>query len=137
MSGTYWSSSKNLSNDNKHWCLCCLELNANFLETESVFVFVKVHVFPRRPLNLTKSSPSIWHLLHTVKSTMKILSIFVAFLENMNFTEILWQTFWRNKWRSVIDVVKDYCQYYFWIIMKDWWNQIGKSNKSRSKLPRC
>ena len=34
-----------------------------------------------------KSSPSIWHLLlHIVKSTVKISSIFVAFLENMNFT---------------------------------------------------
>ena len=32
-----------------------------------------------------KSSPSIWHLLHSVKSTVKISSIFVAFLENMNF----------------------------------------------------
>ena len=33
-----------------------------------------------------KSSPSIWHLLHIVKSTVKISSIFVAFSENMNFT---------------------------------------------------
>ena len=32
-----------------------------------------------------KSSLSIWHLLHSVKSTVKISSIFVAFLENMNF----------------------------------------------------
>ena len=32
-----------------------------------------------------KSLPSIWHLLHDVKSKVKILSIFVAFLENMNF----------------------------------------------------
>ena len=28
---------------------------------------------------------SIWCLLHSVKSTVKILSIFVAFLENINF----------------------------------------------------
>ena len=35
---------------------------------------------------MTKSSPSIWHMLHKVKSTMKILSNFVAFLENINFT---------------------------------------------------
>ena len=34
-----------------------------------------------------KSSPSIWRLLHNVKSAVKISSIFVAFLENMNFTE--------------------------------------------------
>ena len=32
-----------------------------------------------------KSTPSNWHLLHNVKLTVKILSIFVAFLENMNF----------------------------------------------------
>ena len=32
-----------------------------------------------------KSSPSIWHLLHNVKSTVKISSIFGAFLENTNF----------------------------------------------------
>ena len=32
-----------------------------------------------------KSSPSIWHLLHNVKSMVKISSIFVAFLENMSF----------------------------------------------------
>ena len=33
----------------------------------------------------TKSSPSIWHYIVSVKSTVKILSIFVAFLENTNF----------------------------------------------------
>ena len=32
-----------------------------------------------------KSLPSIWHLLHNVKKTVKIFSIFVAFLENINF----------------------------------------------------
>ena len=31
-----------------------------------------------------KSSPSIWHLLHNVKSKVKISLIFMAFLENMN-----------------------------------------------------
>ena len=35
-----------------------------------------------------KSSPSIWHLLHNVKLTLKILSIFAAFLENMNFNHM-------------------------------------------------
>ena len=34
---------------------------------------------------MTKYSPSIWRLLHTGKSTVKILSIFVAFSENVNF----------------------------------------------------
>ena len=38
-------------------------------------------------LRRTKSWPKIWHLLHNVKSTVKISSIFVAFLENMNFTK--------------------------------------------------
>ena len=41
--------------------------------------------FLRRPQKLTKSSTSVWHLLHNVKLTVKILSIFVAFLENLNF----------------------------------------------------
>ena len=31
-----------------------------------------------------KSSQSIWNLLHNVKLMVKISSIFVAFLENMN-----------------------------------------------------
>ena len=34
---------------------------------------------------LMKSSLSIWHLLHNVKLMVKISSIFVTFLENMNF----------------------------------------------------
>ena len=42
----------------------------------------------RRPQKLTKSSPLIWHLLHNVKLTVKILSNFVAFLENINFNKI-------------------------------------------------
>ena len=37
--------------------------------------------FLKKPQKLTKSSPSIWHLLHNVKLTVKISSIFVAFLE--------------------------------------------------------
>ena len=37
-----------------------------------------------------KSPPSIWDLLHNVKSTVKILSIFVVFLENMSF-KIKWE----------------------------------------------
>ena len=32
-----------------------------------------------------KSSPSIWHYVVSVKSKVKISSIFVAFLENRNF----------------------------------------------------
>ena len=33
-----------------------------------------------------KSSPSIWRYVVNVKSTVKISSIFVVFLENTNFT---------------------------------------------------
>ena len=36
-----------------------------------------------------KPSPPIWHLLHNIKSMVKISSIFVAFLENMNFMNYL------------------------------------------------
>ena len=38
---------------------------------------------------MTKSSQSIWHYVVSVKSTVKISSIFVAFLENMNFTKLV------------------------------------------------
>ena len=44
---------------------------------------LKFVFFLKRPQNLTKSSPS--YLLRTVKPTVKISSIFVAFLENMIF----------------------------------------------------
>ena len=37
---------------------------------------------------MTKFSLSIWHLLHNVKSTVKILSNFVAFLEKINFIQV-------------------------------------------------
>ena len=33
---------------------------------------------------------SIWHYVQNVKSTVKILSIFVAFLENVNFTVLIY-----------------------------------------------
>ena len=36
-----------------------------------------------------KSSPSIWRYVVNVKSTVNILSSFVAFLQNMNFNEML------------------------------------------------
>ena len=46
--------------------------------------------FLRRPQKLTKSSLSILRYVVSVKSTEKILSVFVAFLKNMNFTRIGW-----------------------------------------------
>ena len=45
-------------------------------------------MFSKKATKLTKSSPLIWHLLHNVKSMVKISSIFVAFSENMNFKDI-------------------------------------------------
>ena len=53
---------KNLSNENKQWCFCCL-------------------------MNEWIKMPILW--------------------KHLSFTEILWRTFWRNKWRSIFDVVKD------------------------------
>ena len=41
-------------------------------------------MFSKKPHKLTKSSPSIWHYKVSVKFTVKISSIFVAFLENTN-----------------------------------------------------
>ena len=45
--------------------------------------------FLRRPQKLMKSSLSIWCYVVNVKSTVKILSIFVASLENVNYNELL------------------------------------------------
>ena len=50
----------------------------------------KVHIFQEGHKNWRKSSPSIWHLLHNVKSMMKILSNFVAFLANINLKKRIW-----------------------------------------------
>ena len=48
------------------------------------------------------SSPSIWHYVVSVKSTVKILSIFVTFIENMNFTN-------KNTTQYRCDHVTYYC----------------------------
>ena len=45
-------------------------------------------MFSKKAKKLTKSSPPIGRLLHTVKFTVKILSIFVAFSEHVNFNAI-------------------------------------------------
>ena len=50
-----------------------------------------------------KSSPSIWHYVVSVKSLVKILSNFVAFLENTNFTFLddhFALKFWSRIWRA-------------------------------------
>ena len=44
-------------------------------------------MFPKKATKMTKYSPSIWQLLHTVKLTAKFLSIFVAFSDIVNFKE--------------------------------------------------
>ena len=56
----------------------------------SGFVVSKSLCFLRRPQKMTKSSPSIWHLLHNVKLMVNILSFFVAFLESLNFISTTW-----------------------------------------------
>ena len=50
-----------------------------------------------------KSSPLIWLLLDNVKSTVKTTLIFVAFLDNMNFTKYI------GKYKSVYKKTKLGC----------------------------
>ena len=54
---------------------------------------------------MTKSSPSIWRLLHSIKSPVKILSIFVAFLENMNFSKALYSFMFGLNTLQLLNVV--------------------------------
>ena len=79
-------------------CQIEVEDSINFcglLRKHQLYYFVVKHFFSivikflflRRPQKWTNSIPSIWHLLHNVKSTVKISSIFVAFSEYMNFTQ--------------------------------------------------
>ena len=49
-------------------------------------------MFYKKATKIDKSSPSIWQYVVSVKSTVKISSIFVAFLENTNFKH--WSGFW-------------------------------------------
>ena len=55
--------------------------------------------FLRRPQKLTKSSLSIWHYVVSVKSTVKILSSFVAFLENTNIKSNFETKILKNDWK--------------------------------------
>ena len=55
----------------------------------------------------TKSS--IWHLLHNVKSTENILLMFVAFLENMNFTKYVCSSLYGQNVRMLKCYVWKYC----------------------------
>ena len=69
---------------------------------------------------MTTSSPSIWHLLHNEKKTVKIFSFFVAFLENLNFTGYsFWdrlRNFFHKFTRIVLSVHKLNKVGKFWLI---------------------
>ena len=45
-------------------------------------------MFSKKATKIDKISPAIWHYVVSVKSTVKISLIFVAFLENMNFNDV-------------------------------------------------
>ena len=62
-----------------------------------IFCFIKF-VFSKKATKIDEILPSICHLLHSVKSTMKISSIFLAFLENMNFKRSLRRTLLKEFW---------------------------------------
>ena len=47
-------------------------------------------MFSKKAKKLTKSSPSIWQNVISVKSEVKISLIFVAFLENTNFNVLVY-----------------------------------------------
>ena len=85
-------------------------MKLNFVQTKVVYIWSKIPelwdrsrdlsqaelwlfcwslCFLRRLQKLMKSSLSTWRYVVNVKSTVKISSIFVAFLENTNFT--FWQ----------------------------------------------
>ena len=58
----------------------------NMVNDPWIYCFSQSLSFLRRPQKLTKSLPLIWHYVVNAKSTVKILSVCVAFFENMNFT---------------------------------------------------
>ena len=71
--------------------LMCHSSNLERIFDREVYTFFCHHLllsyslyFLRRLQKLEKSSSSFWHYVVSVKSTVKISSIFVAFLENMN-----------------------------------------------------
>ena len=66
----------------------------NWVGIKHFWHFLVKLCFLRRPQNLTKSTPSIWHYIVSVKLTVKILSIFVAFFENLNFKDFSIYRFW-------------------------------------------
>ena len=64
-------------------------------------------MFSRKATKIDEIFTIVWHLLHTVKLTVKILPIFVAFLENMNFMRNLVESH-RN-----LSSIRIQCWYFF------------------------
>ena len=85
--------SKNLSNENKHCCFCCLQDKT----------WIKMPILWNYWDSLTnfRELPENWHfnLRFVLKTTKTPVFVFI--------TEILWQKFWRNKWQSIFNVVKN------------------------------
>ena len=80
-------------------------------------------MYSKKAKKLTKSSPSIWHYVVSVKLTVKILSIFVAILETTNFTALLTEGAWMAvPSKSVIKL--DFQVHIPW----NFWNGIKKKN---------
>ena len=72
-----------------------------------------------------KSSPMIWHHVVNVKYTVKILSICVPFLENMNFNNTMYIDSIFNLWsgsgnlkrtfEGQLMILRDWTQWFFTI----------------------
>ena len=58
-------------------------------------------MFSTKAQKFMKSSPSIWHYVVSVKLTVNISPIFVAFLENMNFKS---EEAWKNDYHIIFDL---------------------------------
>ena len=65
---------------------CTQKMNSN--PKSSILVTLVKFRFTEEATKIDKSSPMIWHLLHNVKSTVKILSNYVAVLEIITFTRL-------------------------------------------------
>ena len=61
-----------------------------------VLSYLVKFMFSKKATKMTKSSPLIWHCVVSVKLTVKTLSIFVAFLENANFSILGFVSLWMN-----------------------------------------
>ena len=57
---------------------------------------------------MRKSSPSIWHYAVSVKLTVKISSIFVAFLENTNFNTVRFDTNFSHFSNTILKIKNEF-----------------------------